>query len=106
MIERVWHGWTTSANADAYEALLENEVFPSIVAKNVPGYRGIRLLRRSLPNGDVEFMTIMTFDSWDAVRTFAGEDYETAYVPPRARAVLARFDERSVHYEVRKRFTY
>jgi heme-degrading monooxygenase HmoA len=106
MIERVWRGWTTSANADAYETLLENEVFPSIVAKNVAGYRGIRLLRRPLPNDEVEFMTIMTFDSWEAVRAFGGADYEVAYVPPRARAVLARFDERSLHYEVRKRFTY
>ncbi|MEW5917284.1 MAG: antibiotic biosynthesis monooxygenase [Gemmatimonadota bacterium] len=106
MIERVWRGWTTSVNADAYETLLENEVFPSIVAKSVQGYRGIRLLRRPLPNGEVEFMTIMSFDSWDAVRSFGGADYEVAYVPPRARAVLARFDERSLHYEVRKQFTY
>jgi heme-degrading monooxygenase HmoA len=106
MVDRVWHGWTTAANADMYESLLENEVFPSIVAKNVPGYRGIRLLRRSMPNGEVEFMTIMTFDSLDAVRAFGGEDYEKAYVPPRARAVLARYDERSLHYEVRKHLAY
>jgi heme-degrading monooxygenase HmoA len=106
MIERVWHGWTTSANADRYESLLETEIFPGIAAKSVPGYRGIRLLRRALLNGDVEFLTIMTFDSWDAVRAFAGEDYETAYVPASARAVLSRFDERSAHYEVRKRLVY
>jgi hypothetical protein len=48
----------------------------------------------------VEFATIMLFDSLHHVQAFAGEDYETAYVPPRARAVLARFDERSAHYDV------
>ena len=106
MIERVWHGWTTAQNADAYESLLEAEIFPGIAAKNVPGYRGIRLLRRALPDGEVEFLTIMTFDSWEAVRAFAGEDSERAYVPTSARSVLARFDERSAHYEVRKRLVY
>ncbi|MGH7709823.1 MAG: antibiotic biosynthesis monooxygenase [Gemmatimonadaceae bacterium] len=106
MIERVWHGWTASENADTYERLLKTEIFPGIAAKNVSGYRGIRLLRRPLANGDVEFLTIMTFDSLDAVRAFAGEDYETAYVPASARAVLARFDERSLHYELRKHLQY
>jgi len=106
MIERLWHGWATSENADTYESLLEAEIFPGIAAKKVPGYLGIRLLRRFLPNGDVEFLTIMSFDSWDAVRAFGGDDYESAYVPPSARAVLTRFDQRSVHYELRKHFEY
>ena len=48
----------------------------------------------------------MSFDSWDAVRAFAGDDFERAYVPASARAVLARFDERSAHYEVREQLTY
>jgi hypothetical protein len=106
MIERLWHGWTTAENADAYESLLESEIFPGIAARQVAGYRGIRLLRRPLSNGDVEFLTIMSFDSWEAVRSFAGDDYEHAYVPPSARAVLSRFDQRSTHYEVRKRISY
>ena len=106
MIERVWRGWTAAENADEYESLLETEIFPGIAAKNVPGYRSIRLLRRALPNGEVEFMTIMSFDSWDAVKAFAGEDHERAYVPPSARPVLARFDEHSAHYEVRKQLRY
>ncbi len=106
MIERVWRGWTSPENADRYESLLKAEIFPGIAAKGVAGYSGIRLLRRALPSGEVEFMTIMSFDNWDAVRAFGGEDYEKAYVPPSARAVLARFDERSVHYELRERLTY
>jgi heme-degrading monooxygenase HmoA len=102
MIARIWHGWTTPQNADAYEALLKAEVFPGIAAKGVAGYRGIELLRRP-HEGEVEFVTIMWFDSLEAVKTFAGEDHETAYVPAKARQVLARFDDRSQHYEIRER---
>lgn len=106
MIARIWHGWTTTANAVAYENLLRTEIFPGIAAKGVAGYRGIRLLRRPLPPDEVEFITIMEFDSWEAVRRFAGEDYERAYVPPKAREVLARFDDRAQHYEIRERQDY
>jgi heme-degrading monooxygenase HmoA len=106
MVVRIWHGWTTAANADVYERLLREEIFPGIAAKGVAGYRGIQLLRRPVEADEVEFATIMWFDSWEAVRQFAGEDYERAYVPPRAREVLARFDERSLHYEVRERLEY
>lgn len=106
MIDRVWHGWTSPESADAYEALLSTEIFPSLAGKNVEGYQGARLLRRSLPSGEVEFVTILTFDSWAAVRDFAGDDYQKAYVPASARAVLARFDESASHYEVREQLAY
>jgi heme-degrading monooxygenase HmoA len=99
MISRIWHGWTTPANADAYESLLRSEIFQGIQDRQIAGYRGIQLLRRNVAE-EVEFVTIMWFDSLDAVRTFAGEDYEAAVVPPKARALLSRFDARSQHYEV------
>ena len=99
MIARIWHGWTTKQNADAYEALLRTEIFGGIGARAIPGYRGIELLRRDVAD-EVEFVTVMRFDSLDAVRTFAGEDHEAAVVPPEARRILARFDRRSAHYEV------
>ena len=102
MIARIWHGWTKPENADAYERLLKEEIFMGIAGEKIPGYQGIRLLRRTLDNSDVEFITIMWFESWPAVKQFAGEDYEQAVVPPKARALLARFDQRSQHYEVRK----
>ncbi|MGE0443479.1 MAG: antibiotic biosynthesis monooxygenase [Gemmatimonadales bacterium] len=105
MIARVWHGWTTPENADRYEALLRSTVFPGIAAKGVAGYRGIRLLRRPAAT-EVEFITVMWFDSLTDVKAFAGEDYETAYVPPAAREVLARFDARSQHYDVREALDY
>ena len=98
MITRVWHGWTTRANADGYEHLLRTEIFAGIAARRIEGYRGISLCRRELDE-EVEFVTIMWFDSLDAVRAFAGENYEQAVVPPKARAVLRRFDDVSAHYE-------
>ncbi len=103
MIARIWHGWTQPENADAYEKLLKEEIFMGIAGRKIPGYRGIRLLRRTLDGGEVEFVTIMWFDSLQAVKQFAGEDYEAAVVPPKARKLLARFDQRSQHYEVRER---
>jgi hypothetical protein len=101
MIGRIWHGWTTPQNADAYESLLREQIFPAILARRVAGFRKIELFRRTA-GAEVEFVTVMWFDSLAAVKTFSGEDYETAVVPPAARAVLAHFDTRSQHYEVRE----
>jgi len=100
MILRIWHGWADPANADAYEALLKEEIFVGIGERKIPGYDGIRLLRRDLDR-EVEFVTIMGFQDLDAVRQFAGEDYEVAVVPDKARALLSHFDQRSQHYQVR-----
>jgi len=100
MISRVWHGWTTPENADAYESLLKSEIFQGIKNRRIDGYKGIHLLRRN--HGDeVEFVTVMWFESIEAVRSFAGEDYEVAVVPKKARALLSRFDARSQHYAVK-----
>ena len=99
MISRIWHGWTTPENADTYETLLKEEIFVGIHNRHIPGFSGIQLLRRPLAE-EVEFVTIMVFDSLTAVREFAGEDYETAVVPEKARAVLSHFDKRSQHYEI------
>ena len=99
MISRVWHGWTSRENADAYEELLRSEIFAGIAKRSIQGYRDLHLLRRDVDDG-VEFVTIMWFDSLDAVRAFAGEDYEVAVVPPKARQLLSRFDARSAHYQV------
>jgi heme-degrading monooxygenase HmoA len=102
MISRIWRGWTSPQNADAYESLLKAEIFTGIIERGITGFQGIDLLRRELEE-EVEFVTIMWFDSLLAVRTFAGEDYERAVVPVKARQLLKRFDERSAHYEVRER---
>ncbi|NEA73833.1 antibiotic biosynthesis monooxygenase [Streptomyces sp. SID13588] len=99
MIVRIWRGWTTPENADAYETIVSTRVLPAIAERKLVGYHGAYLLRRPLAGGEVEFSTIMLFDSLDTVQEFVGPDYEVAHVPVEARAVLARFDERSAHYE-------
>jgi len=100
MISRIWHGWTTHENADAYESLLNEEIFVGIKNRRIKGFKDIQLLRRTVGD-EVEFITIMRFDSIDAVREFAGDDYEACVVPPSAHRILKRFDHRSQHYEIK-----
>ena len=99
MICRLWRGWTTPENADAYQRIVHTEVIPGIEVRKIPGFRHIDLMKRDL-GGEIEFQTLMWFDSLGAIKAFMGEDFEVSHVPPHARAVLKRFDERSAHYEV------
>jgi heme-degrading monooxygenase HmoA len=99
MICRVWRGWTTKDNADAYERIVRGEVIPGIEARRIPGFRSIDLVRRNRDH-DVEFMTLMWFETIDNVKNFTGEDYEVAHVPPHAQAVLADYERHSAHYDV------
>jgi heme-degrading monooxygenase HmoA len=99
LIARIWFGWASRANADAYERLLRNEIFPGIRARSITGLQSIERLRRSVVEEE-EFVTVMWFDSLDAVKAFAGQSYETAVVPPQARSLLSRFEATSRHYDV------
>ncbi|MEM9531639.1 MAG: antibiotic biosynthesis monooxygenase [Pseudomonadota bacterium] len=105
-IKRIWHGWTSLKNADTYQALLHKEVFPEIEAKKIPGYRSIELLRCNHED-EVEFITIMTFDSIQSVIDFQGSDYQRCYVPKAAQKVLSRWDPEAAHYEAieKRRYT-
>ena len=105
MIARIWHGWTSFENADTYEGLLRNEIFPSIENRSIKGYRKISLLRRPSEN-EVEFVTIMVFDNLSAVKEFSGEDYEKSYVPQKAQNILLKHDKFSQHYEIVNEFDY
>jgi hypothetical protein len=96
-IKRVWHGWTTPENAEAYQELLHRVVFPGIEAKGLSGYRCAELFRRDL-GAEVEFLTILTFDSLDDVIAFNGKDYEKSYVPDAAQKLLKRWDQTAAHY--------
>ena len=97
MIARVWHGHTRSEHANAYESHLKPELLPDI--SKAKGYRGSYLLRRNA-GAEVEFITILLFDSLDDIRAVAGADYETAVIPEERRKYLSRYDEKSQHYEV------
>lgn len=98
MIVRIWRGWAAnSARADLYEEFLRSIFLPSI--HSIKGYRGADVLRRTIAGGEVEFTTLTQFESLEAIRAFAGEDYEAAHVAQRARELLSRFDARCQHFE-------
>ncbi len=104
MIVRTWTGRTTAEDADEYERLVTEEILSSLAAAAGDAYRGHELARRREGNL-VEFRTVLRFDSWDAVREMAGEEFEVAHVPPAARELLADYDEYARHYEVVERET-
>lgn len=104
-VARVWRGWTTVENADAYQAVAEGEVFPAIMRRGIPGLLGAHLMRADdVVDGEVEFTTIIWFDGLDSVKGLMGEDYRRAHLPERARAVLQRFDAEAHHFHVTGRF--
>ena len=97
MIARHWRGWTTLENGDAYENHLKGTVLPAL--KRLSGYRGMYILRRSLPD-EVEFVVINLFDSMTDVQAFAGEDYSASKFEPEARQLLTKVEPLAFHYEV------
>lgn len=101
MIVRIWRGWTERSKADRYEEILLRQVIPGIQAMQLAGFQEIQVLRRDATEAEVEFTTLMWFDSLEAVKAFAGEDHEVAHVPDEARRVLARFDPRAAHHDLR-----
>jgi heme-degrading monooxygenase HmoA len=96
VITRMWRGWTRADHADRYEQHYRSEVVASL--RQVPGFRGARLLQRTVGE-ETEFVSLTFFDDLDAIRSFAGADYEAAVVAGDAGKVLIRFDERVCHYE-------
>ena len=104
-IKRVWHGWTTPENAAAYWTVLSGTVIPGIEAKSIQGFRGIEVLRRDHET-EVEFVTIMAFDSIQSVINFQGDDYARSYVPDVAQKVLSRWDQTAAHFGVLDVRTY
>ena len=96
MITRLWRGWTTVENADAYERFLLDELLPSM--REIPGFRGADILRRPVHN-EVAFITLTRFDTVAAIRAFAGDNYETPVLEPQALALLARYERRALHFD-------
>ena len=96
MITRLWRGWTATESADAYERFLLTDLLPKM--REIPGFLGADVLRRA-EAGEVAFVTLTRFDTLDAIRVFAGEDYEMPVLEPTARALLSRYDPRAQHFE-------
>jgi hypothetical protein len=97
MITRLWQGYTTPENADAYESFIRMDVFPKL--HEVRGFLGGKLLRRNLFQ-EVEFVALTHFDSLESVRTAAGEEFGYIIIPEAGRKLLSRFDQRVAIYEV------
>jgi antibiotic biosynthesis monooxygenase (ABM) superfamily enzyme len=97
MIARIWHGYTTPQNADAYESMLKPELLPGI--SKVPGYRGGYVLRRTL-DGEVEFITIMIWESLEALKAVAGPNYTVSIIPEDRLKYLSRHESHATHYEI------
>lgn len=97
MIARVWRGYAKPENADAYEAMLKPELLPGL--SKIPGYQSSYLLRREA-GSEVEFITIILWDSIEAIRAVTGPDHETAVIPEERRKYLSRHDAKAAHYEV------
>jgi len=100
VIARIWHGWTTRENAEKYEKLLREEVLLEIAQRSIPGYKGAELFVREADNDEMEFITLLRFETLDAVKIFAGKNYEQPVIPPDAKKLLKRHSERSRHYKV------
>jgi heme-degrading monooxygenase HmoA len=104
-VARVWRGWTTPENADAYQSVVEGEVMPEIFARQIPGLISSQVLRADdVVDGEVEFTTIIWFESLDSVKNFMGDDYRQSHVPPAAVAVLKRFEPQAKHFHLGGQF--
>lgn len=106
MILRLWSGWASGEDSEAYDHVLDTEVAPGIVARNLSGLERFEVWRRLADEEEQagsEFLTAMWFRDMDAVADFTGGDPRGSVVPPNARRVLSRFDAHSRHYELRRR---
>jgi heme-degrading monooxygenase HmoA len=100
MVCRMWRGWTRALDADAYDNYLRDELFPRVERElYAQGYRGFHVLR-SEQGAETEFVTLVWFDSLDAVKSFAGQNYEIPVITAKARTLLSRYNERVEHFEL------
>ena len=100
MICRMWRGWASRKNAPAYRNYLTDELFPKLKQELAQhGYIGYDVLTQPL-DSEVEFVTLVWFESLDGVKSFAGEDYEVPVISEKARGLLSRHDSRCAHLDV------
>lgn len=97
MIARYWRGLVKRERADAYIEHLQSDTLPQLV--QLAGFQDAKVLRRDLPQG-VEFLVVTFWESLDSIRAFAGNDVESAVVPPKARDMMIEYDLKSRHFEV------
>ena len=97
MVIREWRGRALKARGGAYVEHFNNKVLPQL--RGVTGFVGAHLCCR--PKGElVEFVVLTRWESYDAIRGFAGPDVDAAVVEPAAAATLSDFDRLVHHYEI------
>ena len=96
-VARQWKGVVKPGLADAYITHLQSETFPQL--RGIPGFVYATTLRRDVEGG-TEFQVTTYWHSLDAIKAFAGDDLTRAVVPPAARALMIRYDDRAIHYEI------
>lgn len=100
-IIRTWRGWTSIKNASRYEDMLINEVFPTVKKNGVTGLEKVSISTKNKKD-EVEFFLVLQFESLDAVKSFAGENYGNAYIPDNAKQLLKKYDKTAEHYELKE----
>ena len=100
MIARIWYGWTSRENAEKYERLLREEVLLEIAKRSIPGYKGAEIFIREADHDEMEFITLLRFETLEAVQLFADKDYEQPVIPPECKKLLNRHSEKSRHYRI------
>ena len=98
-IARIWRGRTLAAKADEYQSYLDTSGISRIRA--TPGNLGVTVLRRN-DAGESEFLVMSLWESVDAIKKFAGEDYQKAVILPRDREYLLEVEPNVLHYEIVK----
>lgn len=98
-IIRIWKGWTLPEKAENYRQFLSDELFPEVKRKGIRGLEKVSI-SSSPSQEEVEFLVMMQFDAIDAIKEFAGEDYETAFIPEKAKRLLHRYESKAKHYEL------
>ena len=86
------------ADTKSYENMLRDEIFPSIDARDIKGYRGAELFIRE-DDDETEFVTLLRFDSMDAVKEFAGSEETKPVIFPEVEKLLTRM-EPARHYRI------
>jgi heme-degrading monooxygenase HmoA len=98
MIARFWRGVVRKADRDDYASYMRETGVAAYSA--TAGNRGVWMLRRDLDEGRTEFLMFTLWESLDAVKQFAGEDYLSAVFYPEDDRFLIERDLEATHYEV------
>ena len=98
MIARTWHGITKAEDAGRYADLINRTGTPHY--RSTPGNRAVYIFRR-IEGGVAHFLVLSLWDSFDAIRAFAGPEPERAVYYPEDKEFLLEFEPHVTHYEVR-----